>query len=52
MVVSISGLSAVWKLARVLAAILASALYADKLGIVDVTGWLRDRTDTPGGGGG
>jgi hypothetical protein len=49
----ISSLSILWKAVRVLAAILAGALYADKLGIVDVRGWVADTFGhaEPGGGG-
>lgn len=48
----ISSVSLLWKVVRVLAAILAGALYADKLGIVDVRGWVADAYGQPEPGGG
>jgi len=54
MIPGISGLSFLSTILRILASIVAGVFYADKLGIVDVTGRLRDRVSgqgTPGGGG-
>jgi hypothetical protein len=54
MILGISGLSRLTTIVRLLASILLGVFYADKLGIVDVTGRLRDRMSgqaTPGGGG-
>lgn len=53
MIPGFSGLSLLTTIVRLLASVVAGVFYADKLGLVDVTGRLRDavsRRATPGGG--
>ncbi len=48
-----SGLSLLSVVAQLAVSVIAGVFYADKLGLVDVTGRLRDAVDaraTPGGG--
>lgn len=53
MIPGISGLSLLSTVVRLLASIVAGVFYADKLGLVDVSGRLRETVSgqaTPGGG--
>lgn len=53
MIPGFSGLSLLSTVVRLLASVVAGVFYADKLGLVDVTGRLRDAASaqaTPGGG--
>lgn len=53
MIPGFSGISLLATVVRLLASIIAGAFYADKLGLVDVSGRLRDAVSgqaTPGGG--
>lgn len=53
MIPGISGISLLSALAQIAVSIIAGVFYVDKLGIVDVTGRLRERVSghaTPGGG--
>lgn len=53
--VSLGGLTGLKLVIEALAYILVGALYAEKLGLIDVTGKVRELADgqtaTPGGGG-
>jgi hypothetical protein len=53
--VSLGGLATLKVALQALASILVTAVYAEKLGLVDVTGKVRELADrqtaTPGGGG-